>query len=153
MTRSTRVLLTILVCGSLLAATTVGVSVAAVYRAGSIAVEIQEDDGQQIRVAVPAGLVRVAVWLTPVSVFEPMMVEEIRPLWPAFRAGWRELVSAPDCVLLEVRDRNDRVRIEKRGGEILIQVESSGSTIRVAVPLTAVGPLLTKLERAGARRA
>ena len=115
--------------------------------------EIQEDDGQQIRVAVPAGLVRIAVWLTPVSVFEPVMIEEIRPLLPAVRAGWRELVSVPDFVLAEVRDHDDRVRIEKRGGEILIQVESSGSTVRVAVPLAAVGPLLSKLERAGARRA
>ena len=153
MTRSTRVLLTILLCGSLMAAATVGVSVAAVYRSGSIAVEVSEDDGQQIRVAVPAGLARLAIWLTPDSVFEPAMIDEIRPLLPALRAGWRELVRAPDCVLADVRDRDDRVRVEKRGGEILIQVESSGSTVRVSVPLATVGPLLAKLERAGARRA
>ena len=153
MNRSTRVLLTILICVSLLAATTVGVSVAAVYRAGSIAVEIHEDDGQQIRVAVPAGLARLAVWLTPDSVFEPMMVDEIQPLLPALHAGWRELARTPDFVLLEVRDHDDTVRIEKRGGEILIHVESSGSTVRVGVPLATVGPLLAKLERASSHGA
>ena len=152
MTRSTRVLLTILVCGSLLAATTVGVSVAAVYRAGSIAVEIHEDDGQQVRVAVPAGLARIAIWLTPVSAIEPLMFEEARSLLPAIRAGWREFADTPDFVLAEVRDHDDRVRIEKRGNEILIQVETAGSTIHVALPMATVGPLLTKLERAGARR-
>lgn len=153
MSRSTRILLTILICGSLLTATTIGVSVAAVYRAGSIAVEVHEDDGEQIHIAVPAALVRVAVWLTPASVFEPAMVDEVRPILPALRAGWRELVRTPDFVLAEVRDRDDSVRIEKVGGEILIRVESDGSTVRVALPLATVGPLLAKLERAGARRA
>ena len=76
-----------------------------------------------------------------------------RPLLPALRAGWRELVRAPDCVLVEIRDHDDRVRVAKQGGEILIQVESNGSTVRVSVPLATVGPLLAKLERAGAARA
>ena len=115
MSRGTRVLLTLLVCGSLLAATTVGISVAAVYRAGSIAVEVREGDGQQLHVAVPAGLARLAIWLTPASVLEPVLVEEIHPLVPALRAGWRELLRAPDFVLAEVRDRDDRCARREAG--------------------------------------
>jgi hypothetical protein len=153
MTRGTRALLTILVCGSLLMATTVGISVAAVYRAGSIAVQVNEGDGQQLRVAVPAGLARIAIWLTPASVLEPVMVDELRPLVPALRAGWREFGNTPDFVLVEVRDGDDRVRVEKRGHAIVVLVESDESTVRVALPLATVGPLLSKLERASALRA
>ena len=69
-----------------------------------------------------------------------------------------KLGGAPRRVALEVVDVeaqliDDRVRIEKRGNELLIQVESGGSTVHVALPMATIGPLLTKLERAGARRA
>jgi len=153
MNRATRILLTLFLCVTLLMATTVGVTVAAVYRAGTIAVEVRADHGDDFRLAVPAGLIRLAIWLTPASVIEPAIYEEIGPFLPALQAGWQELASTPDFVLVEVRDRHERVRIEKRGDDLVVEVESDGSSVRVALPLRTVGPLLAKLERASTRRA
>jgi hypothetical protein len=152
MSRTTRVLLTLFLCVTLLMATTVGVTVAAVYRAGTIAVEVSEDQGSDLRLAVPAGLVRLGVWLTPASVIEPLVCDEIGPFLPALEAGWRELSRTPDFVLADVRDRHDHVRIEKRGDDLVVEVTSDGSSVRVALPLRTVGPMLAKLERAAALR-
>ena len=53
MTRGTRVLLALVLGGALLFVATVGVTVAAVYRAGSVAVEIEEN-GHPFRLGLPA---------------------------------------------------------------------------------------------------
>ncbi len=84
MTRGTRLLLAIVIGGVLLATAAVGATAAAVYRAGTIAVEIQEDDGNRIRVSLPAGLVGAAIALTPNSHVE-VRVQGMEPV--GFQVG------------------------------------------------------------------
>jgi hypothetical protein len=145
MTRGTRVLLVVVLGGALLLVATVGVTAAAVYRAGSVAVEI-EDDGHRFRLGLPAGLLNVAIALTPTAAFDEA-TEEIEAFLPALGAGWRELADAPDFVLVDVRSDGEQVRIEKSGDRIEVSVDAPDTHVRVGLPIGTVGWLLDKLDR------
>ena len=145
MTRGTRVLLALVLGGALLFVATVGVTVAAVYRAGSVAVEIEEN-GHHFRLGLPAGLLNVAIALTPSSALGSA-ADEIEAFIPALGAGWSELADAPDFVLVEVRSDGEHVRIEKSGDRIEISVDAPDARVRVGLPIGTVGWLLDKLDR------
>ena len=114
------------------------------YRAGTIAVEIREEDGNQIRVNLPAGLLRAAIALTPSSILEEAS-GELEPLLPALNAGWRELSEAPNFVLFELSSAEENVRVEKVDSQLMIFVDLPEVTVQVAVPIDTVGSLLRKL--------
>ena len=144
MTRGTRVLLLLVLGGALLFVAAVGVTAAAVYRAGSVAVEIEED-GHHFRLGLPAGLLHVAIALTPSSAFGTA-TEEIRTFVPALGAGWHELADAPDFVLVDVRADGEHVRVEKSGDRLEISVDAPDAHVRVGIPIGTVGWLLDKLD-------
>ena len=144
MTRGTRLLLAIVIGGVLLATAAVGATAAAVYRAGTIAVEIREEDGNQIRVNLPAGLLSAAIALTPSSILEEAG-GELEPLLPALNAGWQELSEGPNFVLFELSSADENVRVEKIDSRLMIFVDVPEITVQVTVPLDTVGSLLRKL--------
>lgn len=144
MTRGTRLLLAILIGGIVLAAATVGAAAAAVYRAGTLAVEIRTEDGNQIQLNLPAGLLRTAIAVAPSSLLEQAR-DELEPLLPALHEGWRELTDAPDFVLIELYSTDENVRVEKIGSQLLIFVEMPDVSVRVGIPLDTVGSVLRKL--------
>lgn len=123
MSRSTRILLVILLGGFALGAAGAVAIAAAVQRSGSIAIGVHDQDSD-VNVAVP-----------------------VEPLAPALKAGWRQLERAQDFVLVEVEGQDDSLRIEKRGGRLLVRgSDSHGSRVDVAIPLRTVGLLLSKFE-------
>ncbi len=144
MTRGTRLLLAIVIGGVLLATAALGASAAAVYRAGTIAVEIREQDGNLIRVSLPAGLLGAAIALTPSSILEEAS-HELEPLLPALHAGWRGLSEAPNFVLFELSSAEGHVRVEKVDLQLIIFVDVPEVTVQVTVPIDTVGSLLRKL--------
>ena len=143
MTPGTRLLLAVVAGAALLMLATVGVGAAAVYHAGTIAVEVEED-GNSFQFSLPAGLVRAAIAIAPASALSKA-TRELEPWLPAVEAGWRELCDAPDFVLVEVDSRDERVRVEKSGSELLVVVDADDAHVRVAVPLGTVSALLAKL--------
>jgi hypothetical protein len=145
MTRGTRLLLTIVIGGAVILVATLGAAAAAVYHAGTAAVEI-EDDGRQLSFRLPAGLLGAAVALAPASAFEEA-ASELTPFLSALDAGWQELAEAPDFVLVEARSGDESVLIVKSGSRLEISIETSDSRLRLAVPLDTVGQLLRRLER------
>jgi len=145
MSSSTRILLALLLGSFVLVVTGAGVAAAAVYQAGSIAVDVR-DQGSDMHLAVPAALVHLAVILAPLSLLEDA-VSEAEPFLPAIRAGWHELERAPDFVLVEVAGPSEIVRVEKRGGRIVVHVdEAGGSRVNVEVPMRTVRALISKLD-------
>ncbi len=144
MTRGTRLLLAIVIGSVLLVMAAVGATATAVYGAGTIAVEIREDDGNRIRVSLPAGLLRAAIALTPSSILEEAC-DELQPLLPALNAGWRELSEAPNFVLFELSSAEQDVRVEKVDSRLMIFVDGPELTVQVSVPIDTVGALLRKL--------
>jgi hypothetical protein len=139
------VFLIIVIGGTVLVLATLGAMAAAVYRAGTVAVEIEEN-GHQIRLGLPAGLLHAGVVLLPDSALDEA-ASELAPFVPALEAGWREFVDAPDFVLLEARSVDESVLVVKSGSRLEISVDSPDARVRVGVPLATVGALLHKLER------
>jgi len=145
MTRTARIFLTVILVGCVLLTATIGAAVAAVYRAGTVAIEVEED-GHHIDVSVPAGLVGVAVALAPRSVLDEV-ASELAPFVPALEAGWRQLEAAPDFVLVDARSGDEHVRVLKSGSRLEIAVDAPGARVRVGIPLGTVGSVLHRLER------
>ena len=125
----------------------VGATVAAVARAGTVAVSVEEQ-GNQVRLSLPAGLLRIAVALTPAAAFDEI-ASELEPFVPAVAAGWQELADTPDFVLLRMESADESVLIGKAGNRLEIAVDGPDTRVRVAVPLATVGALLDKLDRDG----
>ena len=144
MTRGSRLLLAVVIGGVVLTLATLGAGAAAVYRAGSVAVDIEED-GNHFQVQLPAGLVRAAIALAPDSALQEA-AQELEPWIPALDAGWRELGDAPDFVLLDIVSDGERILVEKTGSKLLVIVDTQETQIRVGVPLGTVGSLLHKLD-------
>lgn len=145
MTCATRVFLIIVIGGTVLVLATLGAMAAAVYRAGTVAVEIEEN-GHQIRLGLPAALLHAGVVLLPDSALDEA-ASELAPFVPALEAGWRELADAPDFVLLEARSVDESVLVVKSGSRLEISVDAPDARVSVGVPLATVGSLLHKLER------
>jgi hypothetical protein len=145
MTRGTCLLLTAVIGGPVILAATLGAGVAAVYHAGTAAVEI-EDGGHQLRLRVPAGLLGAAVALAPASAIDDA-ASELSPFLPAIRAGWQELSEAPDFVLVEARSGDESVLIVKSGSRLEVSIDTPDSRVRVAVPLGTLRQVLRRLER------
>ena len=144
MTRGTRLLLAIIIGSIVLAVATVGAAAAAVYRAGTLAVEFQSEDGNLIQLNLPVGLLHPAIALAPSSILDEARVE-LEPLLPALNEGWRELTDAPDFVLIELHSADENVRVEKIDSQLLIFVEMPDASVRVGIPLDTVGSILRKL--------
>ena len=145
MTRGTRLLLAVLIGGCLLTAATIAAGAAAVYRAGSITVEVFEDEGGRFDVSVPAGLARVAIALAPDAILEEA-AGELEPVLPALHAGWEEFVRSPDFVIVEVHSDDEHVRVEKQGRKLSVLVDSPEAKIRISIPLHTVSSLIGRLD-------
>jgi hypothetical protein len=144
MTRGTRILLATVVGGAVLLLATLGAGAAAVYRAGAVAVDVEDGD-DRFRFRLPAALIGAAVTLAPDSLLDEA-ASDLAPLLPAAAAGWRELEAAPDFVLLEIRSDDEQIRVAKSGFRLEISVDGPDARVRVAVPLRSVGSLLRRLE-------
>ena len=144
-----KVLLTIFASVVILMMMTVGVAVASIYTAGTVAVDVQPVDGGDISVHVPAGLINVAIWLLPSELQAEAMHEvaaEVEPYWGAVHAVSDELSRLPDFVLVEVEGPREHVIIEKRNQRLVVHVESDGERVDVSIPIGTVRSLLNKVE-------
>lgn len=132
----------------ILSVVTVGAAGAAVYHAGSIAVDVQPQDGSALSLRMPAGLAHLAIALAPADLVTDA-IAELEPVWPSVEAAARVLEEAPDFTLLEVRSADERIVVAKERGRLLVLVDSDGESVRVAVPLGTVRRVVNKLGRGG----
>jgi hypothetical protein len=66
------------------------------------------------------------------------------------RAACNEIASAPDFVLVEIDAEHEHVRVEKRDGKLVVRVDSAEGGFHLSVPLSTLGHLARRLERAAA---
>ena len=117
-----------------------GVALAAtVMSTGVMTVSVQEQGphGHRIFVPVPAlaldlglGLAALAM---PAGELERMR-EEARPFAPALAQIARELERCPDATLVEVVTDRESIRVTKRGGGFVIDMDAEDGKVRVALP-------------------
>jgi hypothetical protein len=153
MTSTTRLALIAGIGLVLIATIGIGATTAAIYRGGTISVDVRTDDGTDVAFSVPAGLAEMALALVPATTLRTL-VDELGPLpaqlsqiWPAVRSSYHELERAEDFVLVDVRDGDETTLVQKRGRVLLIDVVGDDVRCHVAIPLATLQSVLIKLER------
>ncbi len=121
---------------------------AVLFHEGAITVNVKEKrpDGDRVFVIAPAALVPWAIALAPEKhVRFDHIPEEARAVLPALADAADKLSDMDDFVLVEVQSPREHVKVEKRGGSIVINVDSDHETVYVSFPLRAARHALKEL--------
>ena len=130
----------------LLLMVTVGL-VGAVYATRPcVRVQVQEHEGLDLSLRVPAFLVRTALAFVPSQAFDEVR-HEIDEVLPLASAACEELSRCPDGVLVQVDSRDENVVVEVRGRELRVDVTSWNERVSVGIPLDLVEDVVRRLER------
>lgn len=111
---------------------------ATVAATGTVTVSVQEKDGVNLWIPVPALLFDIAVFAAPRLMPEDALEEarhELAPYYDTLSALAHEIEKIPaGAVLVEVQDGDEHVRIAKEWRSFEITVDSNDADIRVSVP-------------------
>jgi hypothetical protein len=104
----------------------------------------KEPQGLHINVVAPAILAPMAVHFAPKrDLAQP--ARNIQPYMPAIRAALGDLRNTDDIVLVEVKERDERVRVLKSGGSIVVDVDDASETVHVSTPIRAISSTVEQL--------
>lgn len=120
--------------------------------AGTVHVEIHEDgpDGNDLSLHLPGLLLDAVIAICP----SPVVSDEDAELaLAALEAAADQLASMPDAVLVDIREADATVRIEKSGGRLLIRVREPGESVHIDVPISSVRKLAAKIGKPARERA
>ena len=155
MPRGVRWVLGIALASVLVVSLTVAATVGRVYHAGTISVSVQPRSGGAINIAVPAGVVNVAlaavefvpVEMLPLDEAPAETLEALEHYLPAAQEALDRLAGQPDFVLVEVRSDDEHVVVRKEGRTLRIVVDSNDGRVDVSVPLSTVKEFTKRLRR------
>lgn len=118
-----------------------------VFHEGVIRVDVDESRGQENHVHfwVPATVVPVAMHVAPRRSLEHA-AEQVRPFLPALREISKELRKYSNAELVDVRDKDQHVRISVRDAKVYIDAVSEGENIHVSVPAETISDVADRLE-------
>ncbi len=128
---------------------TAAVAAAALCSEGFIHVEVHEKHpgGTNINAVVPAALVPVTLNFVPNEhLFKAS--KDLREFLPIIDAAIPALEDCPDGLLVEVIDSHDHVRVAKRGGSVVVDVNDDDDTVHVSVPLRVAHQSIREIARA-----
>ncbi len=154
MTRGTKIVITGVVATALLALAGVAWASSAVRHAsgGSVRIEVHEQNGEDVRIAVPGFVVGMAIALAPDEALSGAF-DEARPWLDVARVAAEELSKAGDFTLVSVVKRDERVTIRTSAGALVVEVHERGDHVRIEMPLRTVDRIVRRLDRAAARTA
>jgi hypothetical protein len=108
----------------------------------------RQAQGHHIHVIAPAALAPIAAHFIPARNLQDAS-EKIRPWLPVIDATVDALREADDVVLVEVRERDEQVKVSKSGGSIVVDVDDPNETVHVSAPLRAIGSTVDQIAAAG----
>ncbi len=119
---------------------------AAFISAGTVYISVQEkgSDRFNITIPVPVNLASAALSFIPEENLEEIRAE-IGPWMPVIEIVLEELARCPDAPLVEVENAHETVTIVKRGGKLVIDVDTRDETVHVSVPIRGVAKLVRQL--------
>jgi hypothetical protein len=117
-------------------------------RDGAIEVSVRESGphGDRVSLRVPASLVRLAVTFVP-TIESPIDDPDVADALVAARAALEAMEDVPDAVFVAVDEPGTRVRIAKKEGRFVVEVDDDGDQVRIVIPQAAVGVVADALPR------
>lgn len=117
---------------------------------GAVRVSVDEHraNGKHVHLLVPAALVPIGMSFVPEEELRAAAAQA-RPFLPAIRVASTELARLPDCDFIEAQDAYEHVKITKRGGSLVIDVQSPQETVHVSFPLRPAAHVAAQLESLG----
>lgn len=130
-----------------LALATAGTAGTVVYNAGSIQIQVREkhEGGENINLIIPAAIIPIGLAFAPDEELAEVS-GRMQEVLPILKAAAEELGKIPDGVLVEVRTRDEHVLIEKRGGSLVIDVDTDSEEVHVSFPIHMLLSAVRKLE-------
>ena len=127
-------------------------------------VRVEEDGGAKVKVNVPISMVEKALTMVPDRHLRHARIEldDCCHEWSAedMRELWQEIKNSPDMTFVTVEEDDEKVKVWKEAGHLLVQVREHGDqeVVDVKVPLRVVDALLSgsdeeKIDLEGAVRA
>lgn len=122
---------------------------AAVYQDGAIRISVDEKkpDGHHIHLIAPAAIVPVGMRFVPDNALKEAS-SQLQVWAPAIKIAAVELEKYRDFVLVEVEDESDHVKITKRGGSLVIDVNDAEDTVHVSFPIHSAISAIRRIEAA-----
>jgi hypothetical protein len=116
---------------------------------GMVQVKVIENqpEGHHINLIAPALLCPIAAHFLPRRELANAS-REIQPWLPVVRAALDGLRDEGDVVLVEVKERNERVEVAKSGGSIVVDVDDPDETVHVSTPIRAISSTVEQLAAA-----
>jgi hypothetical protein len=118
---------------------------------GTMIVDVREKGfgGDVVTMRIPGLLVPVAMTFIPDQVFVDCGDDDddMRYAAPFLKIVREELETMPDVELVHVETPTEIVVIEKRGKDIIIDVETPGESVHLVVPVKAAAAVSKKMER------
>ncbi len=119
---------------------------AAVHQTGTIEFRVLEkhDGGTSIGGSIPAVILPIAAHIAPHHILNEIhaeLDEEAEWALDVMQATLEELSGIPDCVLVDVRDGNDIIQIEKRDGKLELTVDTPDEAVSVSMPIGALAAI------------
>jgi hypothetical protein len=117
---------------------------------GMIEVNVVERQPEvhHVYVLAPAMLVPIATHFVP---REKMghAARQLGPYMPAIRAALGQLRNCDDFILVDVKDRDEHVEVQKMGGSLVVDVKDLDETVHVSTPIRAIASTLEQLAASG----
>lgn len=116
---------------------------------GLVQVNVRETqpESHHVYVVAPAMLMPIAMRLVPKNDLTDAS-QQIQPYMPVIRAAMDGLRDIDDVTLVEVKDLKENVRVDKRGGNVVVDVKDENDTVHVSVPIRAISSTLEQLSAA-----
>lgn len=123
---------------------------AAFISAGTVQISVREKgpDGFSISLPVPVNLASSALSFIPENEMEEIRAE-IGPWMPVVEVVLDELSRCPDGRLIEVEDDRETVSVVKRGGRLVIDVDTRDETVHLSLPIRGAQKLVRQLGQGG----
>jgi hypothetical protein len=109
-------------------------------------VKVEEDSDTKVTVNLPINILDKALPMLPTEHFDAghMHIDDMDLSISEMREIWQELESTPDATFVTVEEENDKVKVWKEAGYLMVSVVEGdgGENVEVRVPVRVVDALL-----------
>ncbi|HHN74025.1 MAG TPA: hypothetical protein ENK10_02225 [Acidobacteria bacterium] len=115
-----------------------------IYRAGDLSVEVSEPGagGGDVHVVLPAGLIELALAVTPCRVIPRQAREQIAPHAELIGELADALGRLPDALFVAVDRPGGQIRIARHDSHLLIRVIDGERRVELQIPSSTLGAVL-----------